>query len=98
MICNTTDPIYYRERNYNTQERFSISRHLRPWYLTKALELIEADPAQAWSVGGLARKCGVARRTLQHSFRRFVGVAPVEHLRQTRLARARRELLTAAPN
>lgn len=45
----------------------------------------------------LAAACGVARRTLQKHFRRFVGRTPTEVQRQFRLERVRREFLRARP-
>lgn len=72
-----------------------MSHRLRPWHLTRALELIEQDPAHAWTLGELARTCGIGPRALQQHFRRFVGATPVEHLRIVRLDRARQELLRA---
>jgi AraC-like DNA-binding protein/tetratricopeptide (TPR) repeat protein len=72
-----------------------MSPHLRPWYLKNALELIESDPARPWTVGELARASGVARRTLQQSFRRCLSRSPIEHLRRVRLQLARQELLAA---
>ncbi len=56
---------------------------------------MEADPARAWNFGELAAICGVARRTLQKRFRRFVGCAPLEFLHRLRFELARRELLAA---
>jgi AraC-like DNA-binding protein/tetratricopeptide (TPR) repeat protein len=75
-----------------------MSPHLYPWYLKKALAVIETDPARPWTVGELARSCGVARRSLQESFRRCLGCAPIEHLRRVRLQLARQELLAAPRN
>src|SRR5258707_777318 len=57
---------------FETQEAAkegSMSHPLRPWHLTKALELIEQDPARAWTVGELARTCRVGRRALENHFR-----------------------------
>lgn len=62
-----------------------------------ALELIEAEPDRPWRVAELAQAAGVSARTLQESFRRDLGVTPLEQLRRTRMDRARRDLLTADP-
>src|SRR3954466_7948582 len=67
-----------------------------PRHLKKALERLEADPARAWTVGGLASECGVGRRTLQRQFRRFIGKTPMEYVHDLRLDRARREVLGAS--
>ena len=66
-----------------------------PRHLKKALERLEADPARAWTVSGLASECGVGRRTLQRQFRRFIGKTPMEYVHDLRLDRARREVLGA---
>ncbi|KAB2919970.1 MAG: helix-turn-helix transcriptional regulator [Hyphomicrobiaceae bacterium] len=75
-----------------------MSTELHPWYLHKSIELVEADPTRAWTIGELATSCGVARRTLQKHFRRDLGCTPVEHIRWVRLQRARQELLRAPPD
>lgn len=62
-----------------------------------ALELIEAEPDRPWRVAELAQAAGVSARTLQESFRRDLGVTPLEQMRRTRMDRARRDLLTANP-
>jgi TolB-like protein len=63
----------------------------------KAMALLEADPAGKNSVDELAAQCGVARRTLEKHFRRFVGRSPAQVKRELLLARVRRELLRASP-
>ncbi len=69
--------------------------HVHPRHLRKALDLVEADIARAWTVGEIAAACGVARRTLQKHFRRFVGKTPLEYLRDLRFDKARQTLLEA---
>ena len=68
---------------------------LLPRGLKLAIDLIRRDFARAWTVDELAAACGVARRTMQTQFRSFVGSTPLEFLRLTRLAEARRQLLRA---
>jgi AraC-like DNA-binding protein/tetratricopeptide (TPR) repeat protein len=68
-----------------------------PRGLKAAIELMQRDFTRAWTVHELAAASGLARRTLQTQFRRFVGAAPHEFLRRTRLAEARRLLLRAEP-
>ena len=70
--------------------------HIVPGLLKKALDLLEADSARAWTVGEIASACGVGRRTLQRQFRRFIGRMPMEFLRDLRLNKARQELLRAS--
>ena len=64
-----------------------------PGPVRKALDLLQADPAHAWTVGEIALACGVGRRTLQRQFRHFLGRMPMACVRDIRLDRARRELL-----
>jgi len=73
-----------------------MAPQLIPGVLKKALALLEADPARAWTVSELASACGVGRRTLQRQFRRFIGRMPMELLRDLRLEMARQGLLRAS--
>lgn len=68
---------------------------VHPRYVKKALDLIAADLSRAWTVGEIAAASGVARRTLQKHFRRFVGKTPLEFLRDARFEHARQALLRA---
>ena len=68
-----------------------------PHDVKKACNLLEMDPAGAWTTVALARACGVAPRTLQKHFRRFIGRTPIEYLGDVRLERARQELLRSSP-
>ena len=61
------------------------------------MDLLTADPARERSVGELAAACGVASRTLQKHFKRFLGRTPREVLRDLRLERVRHELLRTWP-
>ena len=73
-----------------------MAREPLPRSLKKAIERLEAEPARLWRLATLAAACGVAPRTLQKHFRRFVGRAPLAYLREVRFEGARRELLGAA--
>jgi AraC-like DNA-binding protein/tetratricopeptide (TPR) repeat protein len=66
-----------------------------PRDVKKAIALLEADPRKR--VDELAAACGVARRTLEKHFRRFVGRSPSQVRRQLLLEAVRRELLRARP-
>jgi AraC-like DNA-binding protein len=70
---------------------------LVPRDVKKAIALLEADPGRKNSVDELAAECGVARRTLEKHFRRFVGRSPSQVKRDLLLERVRRELLRASP-
>src|SRR5579872_4835253 len=75
--------------------RISMVDKLLPRHLRKAVERLKADPARAWTVGEIAACSGVAPRTLQRLFRRFLGCLPMRFLRDLRLDRARSEALCA---
>jgi AraC-like DNA-binding protein/TolB-like protein len=64
-----------------------------PRGLKKATEWLEAEPGRPWRLSELAAACGVAPRTLQKHFRRFLGRAPLAFLRELRFEWARQELL-----
>jgi len=73
-----------------------MGRELLPCGLKKAIERLESEPARPWRVGELAALCGVAPRTLQKHFHRFLDQAPLAFLRDLRLDRVRQELLRSA--
>ncbi len=68
-----------------------------PRDVKKALDLLRSDLAHPWTIGDLAHRCGVKRRTLEKHFRRSVRRAPLEFLCAERLDQARRRLLAASP-
>jgi AraC-like DNA-binding protein len=53
-----------------------------------ALRLIHDDPAQPWTVAGLAREVGVSRAALARRFTELVGEPPMAYLTGWRLALA----------
>jgi AraC-like DNA-binding protein len=57
-----------------------------------AIEVMEAEPERAWSVGDLAREVHLSTRALQQAFARSVGMSPMRYLRQVRLARVHADL------
>ena len=61
------------------------------------VDIVEAEPERPWRITELAAHAGVSPRSLQAAFRRDLGTTPLEHLRRTRLARARHDLLAADP-
>lgn len=62
----------------------------------RAMELIEEDPAEPWTVLALARRVHVSVRALQEGFHGEYGTTPMTHLRQVRLRRVHEDL-TARP-
>jgi AraC-like DNA-binding protein/tetratricopeptide (TPR) repeat protein len=65
-----------------------------PRGLKKTIERLEAEPERAWRLTDLAAMCGVAPRTLEKHFQRFLGRAPRAFLRELRFERVRRHLLS----
>jgi transcriptional regulator GlxA family with amidase domain len=63
----------------------------------KALALLEADPARERRVSELAAASGVASRTWQKHFRRFLGRTPLKVQYGLRMERARRDCCVARP-
>jgi transcriptional regulator GlxA family with amidase domain len=68
---------------------------LLPRGVKTAIELMRRNLERAWTISELAAGAGLSTRTLQAQFRRFVGTTPIDFLRMTRLAEARRQLLLA---
>ncbi|NYE36069.1 AraC-like DNA-binding protein [Nocardioides cavernae] len=66
-----------------------------PPVVRTVVDLIEGQPEHEWTVVELARRAGVAPRTLQEAFQRELGMSPLERLRRTRMERARRDLVAA---
>lgn len=58
---------------------------------------VEAEPERAWRLTELAAVAGVSARSLQEAFQRDLSMTPLEHVRRTRLDRARRDLVGADP-
>jgi AraC-like DNA-binding protein/tetratricopeptide (TPR) repeat protein len=75
-----------------------LAQSALPHDVRKALDLLEADPGRELGIKALAAACGVAPRTLQKHFRRFVGRSPHEVQWALRMERARRDLLTGPPD
>ena len=73
-----------------------MSLQILPRDLKRALELIKADPTRGWTIGELAKSCGMAPRTLQKRFQQFIGRGPLGFLRDLRLDLVRKELVAAS--
>jgi AraC-like DNA-binding protein len=63
-----------------------------PRYVRTALDYIRANADKPLTSAEVARAAGVAGRTLQYGFRRFLGTTPVKVLRNERLDRCRLDL------
>jgi AraC-like DNA-binding protein len=65
--------------------------------IQRAVDLLEAEPAEPWTAVDVARRAGLSVRALQDGFARHVGVSPMTYLRQVRLRRAHADLRAADP-
>jgi len=66
---------------------------LRDRYVCRALELLHAEPATAWTVEELSRQVGLSRSALHERFVQLVGLPPMQYLTQWRMQCASRLLL-----
>lgn len=64
----------------------------------RAVDAIQAAPERDWALDELADLAGVSARRLQQGFREQMGLSPMVFLRNVRLDRVRRELLSGAEN
>ncbi len=55
--------------------------------VSRAVDLIEAEPQTHWTLTGLAETAGVGGRSLQVAFQRELGVSPTRFVREVRLRR-----------
>ena len=62
-----------------------------------AMELLQARPADPWTVASLAAEVWVSVRSLQEGFHRAAGTTPMGYLRQVRLERVHVELAGSEP-
>jgi AraC-like DNA-binding protein len=60
-----------------------------------AVDIIEAEAHLPLTVSSIAARCHASVRSLQHGFRRYIGVSPMEYLREVRLRRAHQSLLAS---
>ena len=61
---------------------------LRDAYVGRALALLHAQPARAWTVDALAHEVALSRSALAERFTTFVGESPMQYLTRWRLALA----------
>lgn len=65
---------------------------LRDPHVGRALALLHAEPARAWTVDDLGRDVGLSRSSLAERFALLIGEPPMQYLTRWRLALAAREL------
>jgi transcriptional regulator GlxA family with amidase domain len=58
---------------------------------------MRAEPSRPYTVVELARIAGVSPRSLQLSFRRYIGMPPLPYLRELRLGLVHEQLIAADP-
>ncbi|BAN26480.1 AraC family transcriptional regulator [Caballeronia insecticola] len=63
-------------------------------FVGKALALLHAQPAFAWTVDELARRVGLSRSALAQRFTQLLGHAPMQYLARWRLQVAAQDLLS----
>ncbi|MGX6606246.1 AraC family transcriptional regulator [Micromonosporaceae bacterium Da 78-11] len=68
-----------------------------PRAIRRVVDAIHDEPERAFTVGDLARTAGISVRSLQESFRRHLGCAPMAYLQQVRLTQAHEALRRADP-
>lgn len=68
-----------------------------PATIARAVDLLQAQPAEPWTSTTLARAVNVSVRSLQSGFSTHVGQPPMTYLRTVRLRSIRSELRNATP-
>ncbi|MGO4301288.1 AraC family transcriptional regulator [Leifsonia sp. RAF41] len=65
--------------------------------VSRAVDLLRADPGHPWTVVELAAAVSVSARSLQQGFRRSLDTTPMAYLRMVRLEKVREDLTKAEP-
>jgi AraC-like DNA-binding protein len=65
---------------------------VRDSFVSRALALMHARPAQPWTVDKLGREVGLSRSALADRFTELLNVPPMQYLTRTRMALAARDL------
>ena len=66
-----------------------------PQAVSAAVELIEHEPARAWSLAEMSAAVYVGPYHLAHEFKRWVGMSPIAYLHRRRAERLRPLLLSS---
>jgi AraC-like DNA-binding protein len=64
-------------------------------HIAQAVQLLQAEPGRAWSVGQLAHQVGMSRSAFNDRFRNLVGEPPMRYLTLARLTQAAHYLATS---
>lgn len=70
---------------------------VRPRIVKRVIDRMQADPARAWTAADMAEVAGISVRRLQEGFREYVGMSPMEYLRELRLERVYADLSEGGP-
>jgi AraC-like DNA-binding protein len=90
LLLATDHP--YRDRLDNPPAVLAAPRAIR-----RVVEAMRAQPGRSFTLRSLADIAGVSPRSLQQTFQRYVGVAPMAYLRQVRLAAVHEQLRETDP-
>ena len=91
LLLATDHP--YRERlEHHDRQPSATPRSVR-----RAMEAMQANPEQSFTIAGLAEIAGVSQRSLQKGFQRYAGTSPMSYLRDVRLGRVRDDLHRTDP-
>lgn len=70
-------------------------QQVRPFYIKKAVDYIQANLAEVITLTDLVEATGVSLRSLQSGFARYYNLGPNAFIRQRKMSRAREELIAA---
>ena len=73
-------------------------KRVAPRTVRAAIDIIEAEPYAPLTVSALAARSHVSVRSLQEGFRRYLGISPMEYVREVRLRRAHLTLQQSDPS
>ncbi|MET0419456.1 MAG: AraC family transcriptional regulator [Actinoplanes sp.] len=82
----------YREALHRPRPILAAPRAVR-----RVVEVMHAEPSRPYTVAELARIAGISPRSLQLSFRRYIGMPPMPYLRDLRLGLVHEQLIQADP-
>jgi AraC-like DNA-binding protein len=68
-----------------------------PGSIRRVVDAMRSQPGRPFTAADLALVAGVSIRSLQESFRRYIGMPPMTYLRQVRLARVHEDLRHGGP-
>lgn len=75
-----------------SQENQGVLAGLADKVTERAIAAMHRDAARGWTVGELAKLCGVSRSSFATRFSKIVGIGPIEYLLHWRMALAKDEL------